>query len=320
MKLIFNSDILYELAAAKKIGDIPGYLINFFDEIKDFGIQIGLPLTTLLELERIQKENIRKEIREFRKWSEKLNYWGITDSIPDFSEEDLKRDIAAILGGHGVDIIILEPTLEDYNDAHRRACLKLEPHSSKSGGSDEMRDLVIWCMAIRIAKEEKSAMLMSKDEVHVGSHGNEEASQVDLFRAKTYNQALKYLKMETPANLQLKELLNPVWEELSKNGLSISTPTPPLKVAAEIFVRNEFGLSSVKGKFVFQKNISDDLLGDISITLNKDVIDSVTVENLQPSDTKGKISIKTDIKVDLQKLGLSDDDYDDRMSALQDLL
>jgi hypothetical protein len=61
-------------------------------------------------------------------------------------------DIAELFRASGAKVEIEDPTLDDFNDAHRRACLHLSPQPEETK-SDEMRDLVIWQSRSELLKE-----------------------------------------------------------------------------------------------------------------------------------------------------------------------
>ena len=56
-----------------------------------------------------------------------------------------------------------------------------------------MRDLIIWTIALRLAKTGGGAILISRDEVHAHQRGSVEADAAKLHRAKTCDEALDLL-------------------------------------------------------------------------------------------------------------------------------
>jgi len=97
----------------------------------------------------------------------------------------------------GVTVEIEDPALDDYREAETRAALHLAPHPPLSD-SDEMRDLVIWQVAIRIAKRDGGACMVSRDEVHVHERGASEAGGVRLYRARNFEEAVEVLLQKSP--------------------------------------------------------------------------------------------------------------------------
>jgi hypothetical protein len=83
----------------------------------------------------------------------------------------------------GVQLEVENPKLEDYRNAERRACLHLSPQPPETK-SDEMRDLVIWKVALRVAKRDGKAILVSRDHVHSDERG-EAAEACGLLRVQS---------------------------------------------------------------------------------------------------------------------------------------
>src|SRR6266853_1826865 len=131
------------------------------------------------------------------------------------------RDFCQQSAAAGARVELVDPLLEDYVEAERRASLHLSPQASKK--ADEMRDLVIWALSLRIARESGRAMLVSRDEVHSGNLGKDEASTNGLLRASSLEDALELLGRETPAGSLARTLLAAVWQPLREAGLPITT-------------------------------------------------------------------------------------------------
>jgi hypothetical protein len=79
----------------------------------------------------------------------------------------------------GVQLEVENPKLEDYRNAERRACLHLSPQPPETK-SDEMRDLVIWEVALRVAKRDGKAILVSRDHVHSDERGDKSQKNEEL--------------------------------------------------------------------------------------------------------------------------------------------
>jgi hypothetical protein len=144
----------------------------------------------ILENERHQGSLYEEAVAKLEAARLTLLQWGAT--VQAFRPEELVQriDIATALRGTGIAVEIEDPTLEDYRDAERRASLHLAPQSPDAK-SDEMRDLIIWALALRIAARDGTAMLVSRDTIHSDEGGSEEARASRLLRAKTLEDALR---------------------------------------------------------------------------------------------------------------------------------
>ena len=143
---------------------------------------------------------------------------------------------------------MISPTLEDYNDAHRRACLHLSPqparnHGDKTDTEDEMRDLVIWSVSIRIAREQGAALLVSRDKIHTGPLGRDEAESVRLSILPTVEDALRFFQIETPDAKLFIEMVTPAWNQLPALGLAVPPEVSVLDIRNARFVRGPSGPS-----------------------------------------------------------------------------
>jgi hypothetical protein len=158
--------------------------------------------------------------RELAAASETLRQWGV--AIPAFDAQALigTANLAAALRATGARVEILDPTLDDYRDAERRACLHLAPLAGDEK-SDEMRDLIIWAVALRIAKQDGGAILVAKDRVLAGDLGSEEARAVGLKRAKDTNEAREMMGGISPSGKLAISVLKTVADELRLAGLPL---------------------------------------------------------------------------------------------------
>ena len=143
---------------------------------------------------------------------------------------------------------MISPTLEDYNDAHRRACLHLSPQPARNPGDktdteDEMRDLVIWSVSIRIAREQGGALLVSRDKIHTGPLGRDEAESVRLSILPTVEDALRFFQIETPDAKLFIEMVTPAWNQLPALGLAVPPEVSVLDIRNARFVRGPSGPS-----------------------------------------------------------------------------
>src|SRR5262249_18263042 len=118
MRILINSDILY----SDRLTKLPRQLQKFAEECAKTGAIIVLTRTTLLEVERHQKDLMNKAIAELESAYELLRNVGVQVQERSAAELFTLPDIAELFRQSGAKVEIEDPTLEDFNDAHRRAC------------------------------------------------------------------------------------------------------------------------------------------------------------------------------------------------------
>jgi hypothetical protein len=170
MRIVLNSDVLH-MTRLLATG-LAKHINEFCHEAAQSGASLVVPRTVILENERHQLGARNETIRQLNDASATLARWGV--AVPPFVAEELisKVDIVTALQATGITVEVQDATLDDYQDAERRASLHLAPQSIDAK-TDEMRDLVIWATALRIARRDGAAILISRDDVHAGESGSE---------------------------------------------------------------------------------------------------------------------------------------------------
>src|SRR5580658_5524301 len=148
MRIILNSDILH-MGRLLATG-LAGHIDQFCRDAAQTGGILVVPRTVVLENDRHQQSLYNEAVTKLKDASLTLSQWGV--AVPTINPEDMiqKVDLSVALQQTGVKVEVEDPTLDDYRDAERRASLHLAPQPPGSK-SDEMRDLVIWAVALRIA-------------------------------------------------------------------------------------------------------------------------------------------------------------------------
>src|SRR5712692_11700707 len=170
MRVVVNSDVPF----AKRLIStrLPRHIEQFFRDPKEAGAVLVIPRTTLLEYERIQSERAEELALSIENAAGLLQSVGV--AVPQVDAAALAKagDLPTLARATGITVEIEAPLLEDYEDAERRACLHLSPQppskrqeddDEEEDQPDEMRDLVIWAVAVRLAKEDGRALLVSRD-------------------------------------------------------------------------------------------------------------------------------------------------------------
>jgi hypothetical protein len=241
MKIILNSDILHDEQLV--VDNVSKRLQKLFRACAEMGHIIVIPLTALLEFGREQSELAEKTIARLESAYSLLDRFKIPYTRVEPREAVKPPDLVKLIQKSGVRVMVEEPTMEDFMEAHRRTCLHECPHPPDAK-SHEMRDLVIWMIALRLASQDGGALLISGDKVHVHSRGDDEAVSVHLERVRSIEEALDYSNIETPAGRLIKQLLAPVWSDLVEAGLPLTSQMSLMGVSQIRFVQGSRGLSS----------------------------------------------------------------------------
>lgn len=205
------------------------------------------PEQLFLENERHQLRLYNEPVAKLKAASLTLAQWGV--AVPPFTAEDLIRnvDLTNALQATGIRVEVQAATIDDYQDAERRASLHLSPQPDTK--TDEMRDLVIWAIALRIARQDGGAMLVSRDEIHSHERGSEEAMRVSLFRAKTLDDALDQLGRVSPAAAMARSVLATIWSELRATGMPFPDDVPSRRFSRLQFVADNEGHANTRLSF-----------------------------------------------------------------------
>jgi hypothetical protein len=246
MRIILNSDILHmtrQLATG-----LARQIDNFCREAAQVDCILVIPRTVILENERHQLKLYNDEIAKLNAASATLTQWGVL--VPAFDAKKVvpNLDIVTALRATGIAVEVQDATLNEYRDAERRASLHLAPQSP-SAKTDEMRDLIIWAIALRIAIQDNGAILVSRDEVHSDSHGADEAATANLFRARTLDDALNQFGSVSPAAALARSVLSAIWTELRAAGLPVPEAVPSRRFSRLQFVADNEGHANTRLRF-----------------------------------------------------------------------
>jgi len=238
MRIVLNSDILHTDRPAA--AGLPNHLDRFCRDARDAGAILVLPRTTLLENQRHQERLVEQSIARVEAAMELLGSYGV--QVPAVNVRDLvgSDDVLTTLSATGVNVETVDPTLTEYRAAEERACLRLAPHPPEAK-SDEMRDLVIWEVALGIARRDGAAILLSRDNLHSDDRGAEESRAAGLLRAKTVEEALDLLGSASPAAVRAREILSIVWSSLCSAGLPLEETMTVQRVSNVEFVADAEG-------------------------------------------------------------------------------
>jgi hypothetical protein len=294
---------------------LPRQVHDFLHACRAQSHEIVIPLTTLLEFNRKQIECVNTEVLELNRARSKLVDHSINVGI--FEPSDLVKppDLVQLINAVGISCVLEEPTLNDYGNAHRRACLRESPHPPDIK-SDEMRDLVIWEISLRIAKANSGAILMSRDEVHVHYRGDKEASESGLIRCDSFERAYESLSIETVSAQRIKELIGKKWTAILDSNLPIVDGGQVVSITNPIFVDTDRGSSIVTCNAKFHTGDGKKLASLLGIEF---VDDLPFVFDFKDIKIDGSHSIDN-VTLRFEMPAISDAELNDRLSNLKELI
>jgi hypothetical protein len=313
MKILFNSDLLFATSLIRN--KLPRHLSDFLLACQGKGHEIIIPLTTLLEFNRIQSKFVNEEVTALNNARTKLKDYGI--NVDNFDSADLVKfpDLVQLINATGVSCVIEEPTKSDYENAHRRACLRQSP-SPPDPKSDEMRDLVIWEICLRVARKNDGAMLMSRDDVHIHHRGDKEASKYGLIRCNSIEKGYESLNIETVSAQRIKELIGKVWDKIIDSPLPIVDGGQIISITNPIFIDTGRGSSIVTCNANFHTGDGKDLSSLLRIEFTDHSPFIVEFKNIRIN----RALQFEEVTFKLERPVISDAGLNERLTNLRELL
>ena len=262
MKIVLNSDILYTTYLMQ---ELPADIDELCKACERTHVPIVLPSTVILEAERNQTVQAKALLRKLEDSATLLKRYGVEVQGVAFTQLVKAPNLHDLMTATGATVEISEPSVEDFREAHRRACLH-DPPAKEEAKSDEMRDIVIWMVALRAARASQKAILISRDVVHTGERGNEEAAEHNLMRVKTIGEALSLLETESPAARLAAQLLGEAAEALRTGGVPLAIPPQVQFVRDPRFAREAFGIAEAEFDVAATSESGGRIEGRVTIT------------------------------------------------------
>jgi hypothetical protein len=315
MKIILNSDVLRTGSLIKD--RLPGNWLALFDECKKKGYPIIIPQTVALEFDRLQSKHGKAEIKRLNDAYRVLDEYHVRHDPIDPSGLILKPDIVELIRKLGAEVTVENPTYDDFVEAHKRACLHEAPGSDEQK-YDEMRDLIIWVIAIRTALKDGKALLVSNDEMHSGPAGNKEAVSVGLVRVRSFGEALGYFGFDTPSGALIKQIIESIWDDLLEAELPLEKTMTMIGVYDPIFIQKLENILEVSSIIALKTSDGKSLGASMQVLIFGDVIESVYLSAIKIAGTSSKkpeLSFRPRKSISIEK-----DDYEERLRALKDVL
>jgi len=310
MNVVLNSDLIYATYLIEE--NLPAPLQNLCESCVEQNVPIVVPETTLLEFNNKQQEHADRERSNLRKAFDRLDKYEIEYQFQDPDQLIVTSDLISLLKQTGASVELMIPNDEELREAHRRACLHEPPLSSDSRGN-EMRDLIIWLIALRVARDRGGALLLSADRVHTSDYGESEATSFGLLRANSIEAGLELLEFVSPSAELVRELMEPAWQGFIEAGLAIELPIQVSSVKNSRFVQGIGGIGSASFRLKGLTATRETLLSDVKI----ESFDNI--RRIALSDVFIKDESYSDIAIEIEMLERADD-YEDRLSGLKDIL
>lgn len=301
---------------------LPTHLRAFLEACAHNGVPIAIPETTLFEFQHAQEKLARDERSKIEGAYAMFERRGIPFHKVDPETVAQVPELMSLVGRTGVECSIARPQLTDYRQAHFRACSHESPVPPDSE-SDEMRDLVIWFLALRLAKEHNGAILLSRDKVHTHQRGDQEAGAANLTRFKSVDQALEFIGSRSPVGTEVRDILACVWGALAEQGFPNIDLPDRFAILSSRFVQGESGPDLVEASV----RLISDRYGRVEFSihaafrhgaLSRVMVSNVTVSkcsvNLPPISVNCPDEFKRGVETDER------DDVRSRLAALRAVL
>jgi len=285
--ILFNTNIVYQKSELIR-RELPRHLRQLFKLCAERDYPVVIPETVLLEFKRNQEELLEKARSKLRDAYKTLDSHGIACTKVDPAEAVKLPDLPALIRQLGAVVEVESPAYEDLKMAHDRACLHAPPHP-RNKESDEMRDLVIWMIALRLARTRKNVLLVSTEEIHCGPLGDDEAKANGLIRRRTVDAALEFLNVRTPAGELVLKMLTPIWDDLrTAQGmprLLDSVQDSVTEIADPIFVQGKRWPAQATARMTIKTADDRKLTAQLDIVACEDVITAAQLTAMRLDDT-----------------------------------
>lgn len=157
--IIFDTNYLRTFSQLEYLaGKIPEKLRTQIVRAVERGDLVALVDTVRIETNAWLERAHQKKQQDLNAAVQRLITEGYTVNPPHVLETD-PPDILHILQSASDKCITIAPTLADYKEAERRTSYRHAPLPKNPDG-EEMRDRLIWCQILRLAKEHKNSILI----------------------------------------------------------------------------------------------------------------------------------------------------------------
>jgi hypothetical protein len=325
MILILNSDQLWGLAQVASEGRIPADLQEICQVAANLEVEIVIPRPAFLEMQRLILVKVAKKRKALEAATALLASYNLSPPTIDAQAIIPDVDPLVLLRKSGATVRIEDPILSDYQDAERRAALRLPPHpgppeSDQEYKTDEMRDLVIWTTSLRLSRSANGATFVSRDSIHTVGFESAEATAASLTGVRSLEIALETLGEETNADRLLRENLIAAWPEVARN-LPLPDASKPLRVRARSFAIDDFGFEHATGRIKLENPSGARLEAELEVIFEGKQVNEVRLKSMFLSN-QNKRTPREDVRIVLKDslLGPPAADIAERFEALREQL
>lgn len=301
MKVVVDTNVLYPLRDALSPEHVSETLRSFLRRLADRGGVLVLPETVVLEMRRHQCEALQRRRDRLSNAYALLADHGVALPEANWDESLIAPDLIELLeGAGGIEVQTVEPTEAQLREAHRRACLRLEPHSGGGKGA-EMRDLVIWCIALEAARDDVGAILLSEDQLFTGQPGHREAAEANLLHVSTFDAALEALGVDGPAEATIRAALVSVWSAVRASGLD-APDVRSLDIDPVSFRAGDRGLVMTGSVRLRPEVDGRDFTSGVTLTLDGSRLQRVLLEGINLDGApweSGTLDLQVDVETQL---------------------
>lgn len=220
--IVFDTNYLRSLGSKDYLeGVIPEKLRHQIQTAIERGDAVAIPRTVQLELNAWVKELADKDSASIKQAWELLREKGFNVSPEPIGSQNT-IDIFSIIKQKFNDVYLLEPGIEDYFDAERRASFRLSPLPKNPEG-EEFRDRVIWSQLVSIStRSELPIVIVSNDRIFENGADSEEGRFARIVNLKTEDDLNQWLDSR-PAPIQ--NLINDIFifnDQLKEGGIELN--------------------------------------------------------------------------------------------------
>ncbi|MDQ7735730.1 PIN domain-containing protein [Halomonas sp. SpR1] len=220
--IVFDTNYLRTLGSKDYLeGNIPEKLRVQIQSAIERGDAVAIPRTVQLEFNAWLKNLVDKDFANVRQAWELLKEKGFNIS-PEPSEAGNAIDIYDTIKRQFADVYLLEPEIDNYLDAERRASFRLPPLPKNIDG-EEFRDRIIWSQLVSIShKSDLPIVIVSNDKIFENGANTEEGTSAKIINLKTEDDLNQWLDSR-PEPIQ--KLINDIFifrDKFIENNLSLS--------------------------------------------------------------------------------------------------
>lgn len=207
MYIVFDTNYLRSLPSKDYLeGKIPPRFVEQLEIAFKRGDIVAIPRTVQIEINAWVQELAERELNNTRQAAELLKNKGYSVT-PAIDEVVVPIDVFRLLKLKFPDIYLLEPTIDDYMEAERRASYKLPPLPKNKEG-EEFRDRIIWSQVLNISKTtDLPIVIVSEDAIFENGANSDEGVKANIQVVKTEEDLNQRLDQRPPV---IQKIINDI--------------------------------------------------------------------------------------------------------------